>query len=244
MKYSPARSWVPVPLALALSALTPLRPRLSRAATARDEHAATALYPLIGIAIGLAAVGALMLPVGPAPRAVLALAAWVVLTGARGVDGWARCAEAALAPSAGTADETRARRQAILAEPRAGTAGTTALVLLLLAKGAALASAWTWAPLAAAPLARWALVYALGAYPSRRRGPGALWPATIVAMAVLVPLTVRAADPVRVAVAVVLGTLAALSLLDVLSRRFGALPDAARAAACEAAELAVLWTLL
>lgn len=187
-------------LALAAGALSLVPPRGD--ATPADLRASTAWYPLVGLALAAFPTAALLAPLPDLPRAALALAAWVIVTRALPLRGWAACCDAV---SAGD-DETRI---ATVEAAPLGTVGVAGIVLLLLAKWSALAEVGPAAPLVAIPLARWVMVYALRSYPaaradaSSRAVPLAL--ATAIAAAVLVPLTVFSPVPVRIAVAVSLG---------------------------------------
>ncbi|MFZ5533318.1 MAG: adenosylcobinamide-GDP ribazoletransferase [Pseudomonadota bacterium] len=96
-----------------------------------------AWYPLVGALIGalLAGAAALLvtcLPAAPGVTAVLIVAFWAWLTGGLHLDGLADTADAAAAGG------DRTRRLAVLQDPRAGPAGVVAVVLVLLAKYAAL----------------------------------------------------------------------------------------------------------
>jgi len=97
-----------------------------------------AWYPFVGALIGalLAGVATLLgacLPAAPGVTAVLMVAFWAWLTGGLHLDGLADTADAAAAGG------DRTRRLAVLQDPRAGPAGVVAVVLVLLAKYAALA---------------------------------------------------------------------------------------------------------
>lgn len=229
--------------------LTFWRPRDAHPPDADELRRATALYPLAGLAIGLLPAAALLLPLPADARAVLALAAWVLVTGADTLGGWARACDAAFAPPASTEADTRRRRTEALGASRLGVTGGTALGLLLLAKMTALAHAPPVAPMVAAALGRWAMVHALRTYaaapPHDARTPAAgavpLWPATWVAVAVLSPLTIAAPDPVRTAYAITAGAVLALAATAFLVDRFAGVNGPVCGAACEAAELAVLW---
>jgi adenosylcobinamide-GDP ribazoletransferase len=240
------------PLLLAAGTLTVVRVPVRGPVPSDDLRLATVFYPLVGLFVGALPALALLLPLPSLPRAVLALAAWVLVTGALHLDGWADCCDAAFAPPRADAEETRQRRLAILKDPRVGVFGVAGTVLLLLGKTAALAYAPPAAPLAAAPLARWAMVYVLRTYPPARAeglaaslGRGVpLWGATLVAIVVLVATIWCTDAPWIFAVAVVAGTLAALSAADFLARRFGGITGDVCGAVGEAAELAALWVFL
>jgi len=239
-------------LALAAGTLTVIRVPVRGDVGAADLRASTAWYPLVGAAVGLAPTAALLTPLPDFPRAVLALALWVAVTGALHLDGWADSCDAAFAPPRATPEETRERRLAILKDPHMGVFGVAGIVLLLLAKWTALAEVGPGAPLVAAPLGRWVMVYALRTYPPARPdglaatlGRGVpLARATLAAGLVLVPLTVFSAVPVRVAAAVALGTLVGLVVIELLAARFGGVTGDVLGAAGEATELAVLCAFL
>jgi adenosylcobinamide-GDP ribazoletransferase len=240
------------PLALAATTLSVARLPVHGEVSAEDLRTSTVAYPLVGMAIGLLPAGALLLPLPDAPRAALALAAWVCATGALHLDGWGDCCDAAFAPPKGDAQATRARRLEILKDPRMGVFGVVGIGLLLLAKWSALMHVPAMAPLVAAVVARWAMVFALRAYaPARRDGLGAafgagvpLWGATVVAVALLVWLTLQAAVPMAAAAAVCAGIVAAVAAGGFLTQRFGGMTGDVCGAMGEAAELAALWAFL
>jgi len=125
-------------------------------------------YPLVGLLLG----GLLYLLAWaihgwpPLLSAAVTLAAWVALTGALHLDGLADSADAWVG---GIGD--RVRTLAIMKDPNCGPMGVTAVVLTLLLKFAALASAPAWPGLLLAPLlARAALVAAFLAVPYVRAG--------------------------------------------------------------------------
>jgi adenosylcobinamide-GDP ribazoletransferase len=101
------------------------------AATPRDFAAAIRWFPAAGLVVGLALAGAAWLGAqrDPWAGALLALIAWVAITGALHLDGLGDVADAA---GAGHAD--RSRISAVLADPHIGSFGVTAIVLQLLAK--------------------------------------------------------------------------------------------------------------
>lgn len=129
---------------------------------------AMAWYPLVGaiigsivtvVAFGLDRSG--MWDRAPLLSAALTLAAWVMLTGALHMDGWADCCDAFFVPV------DRARRLEIMKDPRLGSFGGVGLILLILVKlGALSEAASNLAILVLTPaLARWALVIAAAAFP-------------------------------------------------------------------------------
>lgn len=134
---------------------------------------AVAYYPLVGAVLGAFLVGAdslfgLIFP--PPLRAALVLALWVALTGALHLDGFLDCCDGLLAP------RPPEERLAILRDVHAGSFAVVGAVMLLLVKYAALASLdepLRLAALVGAPvLGRWAMAYALFAYPYARKEAG------------------------------------------------------------------------
>lgn len=251
MRYSPPALRL---LALAAGTLTVLRVPVQGDVTTRELRGSTALYPLVGLGVGLVPALALLIPLPPLPGAVLALAAWVAVTGALHLDGWADCCDAAFAPARADAQATRERRLAILKDPHLGTFGAAGLVLLLLGKAAALSHLPWFAPLLAAPVARWCMVLSLSAHPPARpdglaaafSGRVPLAPATLaLAAAAAVLLLLIPAPLLGWGVgAVIFGGLAGAAVAAVLARRFGGVTGDVCGAAGEAAELAALFALL
>lgn len=240
------------PVTLALTTLTVLRLPVHGRVGGAELRASTAFYPLAGAVVGVFPAALLLLPLPPLPRAALALAAWVVVTGALHVDGWADSCDAAFAPPLADAEATRERRLEILKDPRVGVFGAAGVGLLLLGKWSALVHAPALAPLVAAPVGRWVMVHSLRSHPPARStglaaalaGSVRLWAATAVLLAVLLPLVGLSGVPFRIAGAVVAGVAAGLLAARLLVRRFGGLPGDACGAAGEAAELAALWAFL
>lgn len=160
-------------LSIALGFLTTLPVPARGAATCADLARSTALFPLVGLWLGLLLIGAdaLLARLFPqALQAALTLALWVALTGALHLDGLVDCCDALFAPLPPD------RRLEILRDVHVGAFGVVGAVLLLLIKFAALVSlpagGRTGALLLAPTLARWALPYAMRAYPYARSGPG------------------------------------------------------------------------
>lgn len=241
---------LPRTLLLAAGMLSVVRVRVPGRVSDEDLRASTSWYPLVGLGVGILPAGVLLLPLPPLPRAALALAAWVVVTGALHLDGWTDCCDAAFAPARPAAQSTRERRLAILKDPHLGTFGAAGLFLLLLAKWAALAHVPVVAPLLAAPVARWTMVHALATHPpARSDGLGATFAGQVplarasaaLMGAVLLPIGFGG-DPLRVVAAVAAGVAVALLAAAALVRRFGGLTGDVCGAAGEAAELAVLWS--
>lgn len=239
-------------LLLAVGMLTPWRVPLRGETSAGDLRQSTAFYPLVGLGVGLLPAAALLLSLPSMPRAALALAAWVVVTGAAHLRGLARCCDAAFAPSTDDAEATRARRLEILRDGGLGVFGAVGVTLLLLGKWTALVYAPAFVPLVAAPLGRWGMVHALRTYVAARpeglgarlAGPVPLWTATWIAIAVLGLITFASPDPSRTGLAVTAGTAAGLVVAAFLVDRFGGITAGACGAAAELCELAVLWAFL
>jgi adenosylcobinamide-GDP ribazoletransferase len=146
--------------ALALLTIVPLK---------RDEPISArslVYFPLVGLLIGVTLVGAnfflrLFFPGWVA--AALLVALWAVVTGALHLDGFVDACDGLFAAT------TRERRLEILRDVHLGAFGAVGLMLLLMVKVAAFASAPTFATILLAPiLGRWTLVHA-AAYPLARR---------------------------------------------------------------------------
>ncbi|MCP1673263.1 adenosylcobinamide-GDP ribazoletransferase [Natronocella acetinitrilica] len=126
-------------LGIALTLLTRLPVRLSRAPTPAEQGLSVMAYPLVGLLIGLL-LCALALPLQwldapPLLAAVMIVVLWVAVTGALHLDGLADSADAWLGAH-GDPD----RALAIMKDPACGPAGIIALVLVLLLKVAALSA--------------------------------------------------------------------------------------------------------
>ena len=118
------------PLVIAIQFMTRV-PLPSIVADERDFARAIRWFPAAGLVVGGGIAGAAWLGLrhDPWAGAVLALIAWVALTGALHLDGLGDVADAA---GAGHAD--RARLSAVLADPHIGSFGVTAIGLQLLTK--------------------------------------------------------------------------------------------------------------
>lgn len=239
-------------LPLAASMLTTLRVPLRGEVGVEALRRSTGWYPLVGVAVGAVPAALLLLPLPPLPRAALALAGWVLVTGALHLDGWADCCDAAFAPARADTQETRQRRLAILKDPHLGTFGAAGLTLLLVGKWSALAHVPALAPLLAAPLARWGMVYLLRAHrPARPDGLGATfagrlplgWATLALALPALAVLW-ASGEPLRWAAAAALGVGAAVLLGRLLAARLGGVTGDVCGAAGEGAELVTLLALL
>ena len=137
--------------------------------TAASVHLGRAWFPAVGVLVGGAAGGALWLVSGATTAAVGAVAALgvlAVLTGALHLDGLADTADGLLGGA------TRERRLDIMRDPRVGSYGLVAVVLVLLGDWAALSSVPPLqalvALLAGGALARFAVVCVLFGLPYAR----------------------------------------------------------------------------
>ena len=125
----------PLWLALVLLTTLPVARFIRAPITPGDQGRSVAWYPWVGALIGglLAIVASITHGAPLAVAAVVVLVAWVGLTGGLHLDGLADCTDGAFA---GHGDP--ARTLAVMREPTAGPMAIIALVLVLLAKFAAL----------------------------------------------------------------------------------------------------------
>lgn len=185
---------IPLGARLAFRHLTVLPVPYNEAEAAALPSTSLPWFPVVGLVVGAGSAAILALPLPPLPRAALALAAGVALTGGLHEDGVMDVADAALPPL------SRERRLEILRDPRVGAHGVTAATLAILLRFAALTSAPVMAPVLAGIASRWCMSMAITRWPSAR--PGGLgarfregasaWPGTLVAVglfAALVPST-------------------------------------------------------
>lgn len=208
---------------------------------------ATVAFPVVGLLIGGVLWAVLSLPLAPLSRGVAAVVAWTVLTGALHEDGWADCLDAALAPV------ERARRLAILEDPRVGVFGATGLVLLVLLRLAGVMGVEAVVVVPALVAGRWAMVaVTVVATPAGEEGLGASFfsaarpvSATVVA-AVLVASVAWATPGISWAgagAAMIAAAGAGWLTVRFLERRLGGISGDGLGAAGAAAELAALWAL-
>lgn len=141
------------PFWLALQFLTRLPVPAPAAFSPRAAGRSLLFYPVVGLLIGLL----LAVPAGlfdgaaAGPRAAVLLMAWALMTGALHLDGLADCADAWIGGHG-----SRERSFAILKDPRAGSAAVVVVVLVLLAKFAAIQNLLVthdWEPIVWAPVA-------------------------------------------------------------------------------------------
>jgi adenosylcobinamide-GDP ribazoletransferase len=153
----------------AFSLMTTLPLRLPDNWSAGDSGRASVWYPLVGLVIGaltwLVWKGA-MLIIPSLVAGIIALVAWVVLTGGLHLDGLADCCDGLLA------SDSVERRLEIMKDPHLGAFGVISLILVLLLKSAVLATLTprtSFGILLAAILARWCTLPA-GLLPLARPG--------------------------------------------------------------------------
>lgn len=136
-----SKKFVMDPFKIALSLLTRWPVKITTPVNEADQGKSVAYYPFIGLLIGallytFAYAATTLLPdANPLMLAVILVSLWVAITGALHLDGLADSADAWLG---GYGD--RSRTLAIMKDPACGPAGVIALVLVLLAKTAALAA--------------------------------------------------------------------------------------------------------
>jgi adenosylcobinamide-GDP ribazoletransferase len=243
--------------ALGLLTTLPVRPRWDESVR---PGRAMAWYPLAGLIVGAlaAAVAAGLAALGLTARAPLlgaglVLAAWVALTGALHLDGWADCCDALFVPA------DRDKRLAIMKDPRLGSFGAVGLVLLLLVKLGALqgllagpAPTLAALPLAAG-LARSLVVVAAWRAPLAKRegmafymrqslGPREVVIATLTAVVALAVAT--SALGLAAVAAFAAASLAALTVALLARARLGGLTGDVYGAMIELGETAALVALL
>jgi len=145
---------------------------------------AYAYLPFVGLLVGLFLTGANFLLRAVFPNyvaAALLLALWVIVSGALHLDGFADACDGLFAAT------TREHRLEILRDVHLGAFGAVGLMLLLIAKFAAIASATAFAPLLLAPiLGRWAMVFAATFPLARSEGMAALFRAGLTRRIVFV----------------------------------------------------------
>ena len=204
-------------------------------------------FPLVGIIIGLILVGlnwllSLLLP--PAVVNALLITGLVVISGALHLDGFVDTCDGI------AGHKTPEERWEVMHDSRAGAFGIVGVVLLLLVKYISLNNIpeplMVVTLLLMPVLSRWAMVYAVSAYPyARPTGlgkvfkQGASWPrlviATLIALAVAISLTRLAGLAIMLAIWVIIIVIAAY-----LKRKFSGLTGDTYGAINELAEVGVL----
>lgn len=212
---------------------------------APGERLGRAFFPAVGMALGLAAWAALWLGsqlAGPLLGAVAALVALAVLTGGLHLDGLADCADGLLASG------NREHRLQVMRDPRLGTFGVLALVLLLMAEAAALQrlgpNSGLPALLTAGALSRLAVLVVLAALPYVRPqglGRAAGGPARRdLALGTLLASPPFLLDWWHSALALLLVVASAVGVSALARRRIGGATGDVYGAVCELTQLAAL----
>jgi adenosylcobinamide-GDP ribazoletransferase len=234
--------------ALAFLTILPLPKRLART-IAPELDAALPWFPVVGAAVGAAAGGirAGFDPlVGHGPSTVLAMIALVVLTGALHYDGLADTAD-----GLGVRGDS-VRRLAAMRDSAIGAFGVLALVgwaLLLFTAIEPLTSAQTLKTLiAAGAMSRLALlIQGFGARPARVDGLGAAFHVhvgmLVIGAVVTAAIMLVAASPLRGAVSLGAGAIAAVLVMLFVRRAFGGRTGDTLGAGAVITELVVCVTL-
>lgn len=199
-------------------------------------------YPLIGLVIGallIAALFALRLVMPVLPTAALVVGLWAVVTGGLHLDGFADSCDGLFAAA------PRERRLEILRDVHMGSFGAAGLIILLIAKFAAVAGLLTLAPLFLAPImGRWAMVYAMAYPPARREGMAVMFRQGLTRREILIATliaTLSAAAFGWLGLAVFAGAFAAASLIARLAlSRLGGLTGDIYGMICETVEVTTL----
>jgi len=234
------------PVLAAFSFLTRL-PVPSVPARAEDLGRSVAFYPLVGVALGLAAGGltaALATGTSPLLAAVFGAGLLAALTGGLHLDGLAD-----LFDGLGGGRGDRARILEIMRDGRIGAHGATALILVLVAKVAAMAELALRGKLAALVLfpclARWAVTPLVAFLPyARPAGLGKAFvghagPREVGIATATAALTVVASGG-ALALPALAGVLVAAGVGIWLARKLGGLTGDVYGAAIELAEVAIV----
>lgn len=202
---------------------------------------ALSFFPVVGMTIGLILVSLQYLVSSLFPQlisAALVLIVWVILTGALHLDGVSDACDGLFAA---TSSE---RRLEILRDVHMGAFGATGLVLVLIAKFAALTSTNAAALILAPTFGRWAMVYAATFPLARRDGMAALFAASLTRREILAAtlLTTLVAIPFGwLGVGVLLAAMMTTTLLAWLAiGRLGGLTGDIYGMVCECVEVSVL----
>ena len=240
------RSWLQAPF-FALQFLTVLPPLVRHAPRNDDLGRCEAFFPLAGLLLGsaLAVVDQVLTPhVAPLVRDVLLVAVLAILTGALHLDGVVDTFDGLFT---GTSPE---RRLEIMRDPRAGSYGVVAVVLLVALKIAALGSlppaVRTPALIVAPCLGRWGIVLATGTFAyARPEGMGRDFKESIRLVHVLIAgaVALGAAGGLGGVVGLIAWTAGSLAVLFAgqwVAGRLGGLSGDIYGAICEITETGVL----
>jgi adenosylcobinamide-GDP ribazoletransferase len=246
---SALESWLYAPF-LALQFLTIMPPVFRAFPRPRDLGRSEAFFPLVGLMLGaiLAITDRITEPfVPPLVRDALLVILLAALTGALHLDGIIDTFDGLFVPG------DRDRRLAVMRDPRAGSYGVVAVVLLLGLKLAALGSlpahARFGALLVAPCLGRWAIVLVTSQFPyARREGMGQAfkqslrWTHVVVAGAIAAEVAVLVLGVSGIVVWFG-ASVAALLVAHYITSQLGGLTGDTYGAICELVETGVLVAL-
>jgi adenosylcobinamide-GDP ribazoletransferase len=212
--------------------------------SAGDSGRASVWYPLVGLVIGaltwLAWRGSMWF-FPPLVTGILTLAAWVALTGGLHLDGLADCCDGLLA------SVSVERRLEIMKDPHLGAFGAIGLILVLLLKGATLATltpAMSLGILLAASLARWCILPA-GLLPlARPDGIGADFSSglqrSFICVGAILPMGLALILGMRGIISLLAGLAAAALVLSLAKSRIGGVTGDVFGMVVEVVEMVVL----
>lgn len=227
----------------ALSFLTVLGPAPAPRPTLKETGESSWAFPIVGALLGAALLTghAALLRLFPAPvAAILIVALWIGLTGALHLDGWADCCDALMVAA------PPEKRRLILKDSRLGSFGAVGLLMLVLLKITAIASAGTPAlALFTAPVTGRAALVWLG-HGARTGHTGmahdfasGIQP-SLVKLVVLSAFLVALVMGTKGLVAALLGFAAGFCFLHVAQSRLGIVNGDVLGAACELCEAVVV----
>jgi len=231
-------------LRIAFGLMTTLPIKLPDDWSAGDSGRASVWYPLVGLVIGtltwLAWKGALLL-FPPLVAGIIALLAWVLLTGGLHLDGLADCCDGLLA------SVSVERRLEIMKDPHLGAFGVIGLILVLLLKGATLASLTPGTSLGillAASVSRWYILPA-GLLPlARPGGMGADFSSglqrSFIYVGAILPVGLALVFGMRAVISLLAGLAAAALVLWLAKSRIGGVTGDVFGMVVEVVETAVL----
>ncbi len=232
-------------LLLALGFLTSI-PVHAPEPRAGDLGRAAIWFPLVGALIGAALVITQLIMArlfAPLLAGALIVVVWIALTGGLHLDGLADCGDGLLAAA------SRERRLEIMRDPRLGTFGGMVLIMHLLIKTLAVASAIATftAPLAlllAPALARWLMLFVAQQPGARPGGLGAEFSAGLVKSswigAAIIPLMLMVPGAPRSIVAALAAGLVTFGIIRLARERLGGVTGDVLGLTIEVVEVVVL----
>jgi adenosylcobinamide-GDP ribazoletransferase len=232
-------------LQLAFSFLTIIPVKIKEDVRIEDLSLAAVWFPFVGAVIGgvvvLARWGASFF-VSPFAASVLAVTAWVLLSGGLHLDGLADCCDGMLAAA------TPSRRLEIMKDPRLGTFGGAGLVLHLLFKIALLATLsnelLVIAIVLATTLGRWMVLLGASQPQARSNGLGVAFASDLrwftYLTAFLLPLAIACLAGPRGIVGVLVVHLTGLVVFGISRHRLGGITGDVHGLLIELSEVVVL----